>query len=77
MPTKRSKDLANLMNAALKAYKGLGMEGLVAKGYAKNAAKSMSGFKSDTCWVAGRPAPDSKALEVAAGPSFPSWSYSS
>jgi 2-polyprenyl-3-methyl-5-hydroxy-6-metoxy-1,4-benzoquinol methylase len=70
MPTKRSKDLANLMNAALKANKGLGMEGLVAKWYAKNAAESMSGFKSDACRVAALLAPDSKALEVALGPGY-------
>jgi 2-polyprenyl-3-methyl-5-hydroxy-6-metoxy-1,4-benzoquinol methylase len=43
---------------------------VAAKWYAKNSAKSMSGFKSDACRVAALLAPDSKALEVALGPGY-------
>jgi ubiquinone/menaquinone biosynthesis C-methylase UbiE len=58
------------MSTAVKAYKGLGMEGLVAKWYAKNTAKSMNSFRSDACRVAALLAPDAKILEVAPGPGY-------
>jgi ubiquinone/menaquinone biosynthesis C-methylase UbiE len=58
------------MSAAVKAYKGLGMEGLVAKWYAKNTAKSMNNFRSDARRVAALLASGAKVLEVAPGPGY-------
>jgi ubiquinone/menaquinone biosynthesis C-methylase UbiE len=58
------------MSSSAKAYKGAGMEGLVAKWYAKNTAKSMNDFRSDARRVAALLAPDAKVLEVAPGPGY-------
>src|SRR5216684_2629323 len=61
---------AKSMSAPVKAYKGVGMGGLVAKWYARNTAKSMNGFRSDARRVAALLAPDAKVLEVAPGPGY-------
>ena len=58
------------MSTSVKAYKGVGMEGLTAKWYAKNTAKSMKDFRSDARRVAALLAPDAKVLEVAPGPGY-------
>jgi ubiquinone/menaquinone biosynthesis C-methylase UbiE len=58
------------MNTSVKAYKGVGMEGLTAKWYAKNTAKSMNDFRSDARRVAALLAPNAKVLEVAPGPGY-------
>jgi ubiquinone/menaquinone biosynthesis C-methylase UbiE len=58
------------MGAAVKAYKGMGMEGLVAKWYAKNTAKSMNDFRSDARRVAALLPKDGRVLEVAPGPGY-------
>ena len=58
------------MSTSVKAYKGVGMEGLTAKWYAKNTAKSMDEFRSDARRVAALLAPDAKVLEVAPGPGY-------
>src|SRR5260370_17759255 len=58
------------MSTSVKAYKGVGMEGLTAKWSAKNTAKSMSGFRSDARRVAALLAPNAKVLEVAPGPGY-------
>jgi ubiquinone/menaquinone biosynthesis C-methylase UbiE len=53
-----------------KAYKGLGMEGFVAKWYAKSTANSMNDFRADARRVAALLAPGAKVLEVAPGPGY-------
>jgi ubiquinone/menaquinone biosynthesis C-methylase UbiE len=58
------------MGTSVKAYKGVGMEGLTAKWYAKNTAKSMDDFRSDARRVATLLTPDAKVLEVAPGPGY-------
>jgi len=58
------------MSSAVKAYKGVGMEGSIAKWYAKNTGKSMNAFKSDARRAAGLLAPGAKVLEVAPGPGY-------
>jgi ubiquinone/menaquinone biosynthesis C-methylase UbiE len=58
------------MSAAAKAYKGMGMEGVVAKWYAKNTAKSMSDFRSDARRVAALLPENGRVLEVAPGPGY-------
>jgi ubiquinone/menaquinone biosynthesis C-methylase UbiE len=58
------------MSAETKAYKGLGMEGLVAKWYAKSTANSMNDFRADAGRVAALLAPDAKVIEVGPGPGY-------
>jgi len=53
-----------------KAYKGLGMEGFVAKWYAKSTANSMNDFRADARRVAALLDPGAKVLEVAPGPGY-------
>jgi ubiquinone/menaquinone biosynthesis C-methylase UbiE len=57
-------------NEALKAYKGMGMEGMVAKWYAANAAKTMNQFEALARQVAKDLGPTSSVLEVAPGPGY-------
>lgn len=54
----------------MKAYKGMGMEGRVAKWYATNTGKSLDEFKRLARQVAGELRPGSRVLEVAPGPGF-------
>jgi SAM-dependent methyltransferase len=58
------------MAAGVKAYKGAGMEGMVAQGYARNTAKSMNDFRSEARRVAALLAPEANVLEVAPGPGY-------
>jgi ubiquinone/menaquinone biosynthesis C-methylase UbiE len=58
------------MSMKTKAYKGLGMEGFVAKWYARNTASSMHDFRADALRVAALLAPGAKVLEVAPGPGY-------
>jgi ubiquinone/menaquinone biosynthesis C-methylase UbiE len=58
------------MSSAVKAYKGVGMEGSIAKWYTKNTGKSMNDFKSEARRVAALLAPGAKVLEVAPGPGY-------
>jgi hypothetical protein len=53
------------MSSPVKAYKGAGMEGSVAKWYAKNTAKSMNDFRADARRVATLLRPNASVLEVA------------
>jgi hypothetical protein len=46
------------------------MEGLIAKWYAKNTAKSINDFRSDARRVAALLAPNARVLEVAPGPGY-------
>jgi len=54
----------------MKAYKGLGMEGRVAKWYATNTRKSLDDFKALARQVAAELRPGSRVLEVAPGPGY-------
>src|SRR5262245_37369560 len=51
-----------------KAYKGLAMEGWIARWYARNTAKSMADFRADARRVAAQLPDGSRVLEVAPGP---------
>jgi ubiquinone/menaquinone biosynthesis C-methylase UbiE len=55
---------------ATKAYKGLGMEGFVAKWYASTTQKGMDDYTALARRVAETLAPDSTVLEIAPGPGF-------
>jgi ubiquinone/menaquinone biosynthesis C-methylase UbiE len=56
--------------AMAKAYKGIGMEGAIAKWYAKNTSRDVTRFDETARLVAGRTQPGSDVLEVAPGPGF-------
>jgi ubiquinone/menaquinone biosynthesis C-methylase UbiE len=56
--------------APAKAYKGMGMEGRMAKWYATNTGKSLGEFKTLARRVASELAPGSSVLEVAPGPGY-------
>jgi ubiquinone/menaquinone biosynthesis C-methylase UbiE len=58
------------MSAAAKAYKGVGMQGFIARWYSRNTAKSMPDFVSDARRVAAMLQPGDKVLEVAPGPGY-------
>lgn len=58
------------MSTKKKAFKGLGMEGLIAKWYAKNTAHSMNDFRADARRAAALLPPGAKVLEVAPGPGY-------
>jgi ubiquinone/menaquinone biosynthesis C-methylase UbiE len=53
-----------------KPYRGLGMEGMLAKWYARNTAKSMDDYRRAAAKLAQRLAPASRVLEVAPGPGY-------
>lgn len=53
-----------------KPYRGLGMEGMLAKWYARNTAKSMDDYRRAAEKVAQRLEPASRVLEVAPGPGY-------
>ena len=55
---------------AIKPYKGLGMEGAVARWYASLTSKSMEEFRALARRVAGQLPPNSLVLEVAPGPGY-------
>jgi ubiquinone/menaquinone biosynthesis C-methylase UbiE len=58
------------MSAGVKAYKGVGMEGFVAKWYARNTAKSVNEFAADARRVAAVVPSPARVLEVAPGPGY-------
>ena len=53
-----------------KAYKGLGMEGWIARWYARNTGKDLSEFVQLAARIAGRLARRARILEVAPGPGY-------
>ena len=53
-----------------KPYRGLGMEGKLAKWYARNTANSMDDYRRAAAKLAQRLAPASRVLEVAPGPGY-------
>jgi len=58
------------MNATEKAYKGIGMEGFIAKWYATNTGKNLNDFKELAQRIHRELAPGSRVLEVAPGPGY-------
>lgn len=58
------------MQTATKAYKGKGMEGWIARWYARTRQKDMQQFRDEAKRVAQHLAPGSRVLEVAPGPGF-------
>ena len=57
-------------NASVKAYKGVGMDGLIAKWYAASTRRSLEEYKALARRVAGELKPGSRVLEVAPGPGY-------
>jgi len=58
------------MTAAVKAYKGMGMEGGIARWYDKTTRKSMDDFRSLAAEIAAKAPSGGKILEIAPGPGF-------
>ena len=56
--------------ASAKAYKGMGMEGMLAKWYATNTRKSLDEFKALAKRIASKLPAGSSVLEVAPGPGY-------
>lgn len=56
--------------STLKPYKGLGMEGGIARWYASLTKKALDDFKKDARRMAERIAPQGKVLEIAPGPGY-------
>jgi len=57
-------------NASVKAYKGIGMEGIIAKWYAANTRKGLEEYKTLAREVANELSPGSRVLELAPGPGY-------
>lgn len=57
-------------HASVKGYKGLGMEGWIARWYAANTGKSMDDFLALARRIAPELAPGSAVLELAPGPGY-------
>jgi len=53
-----------------KGYRGLAMEGLIARWYARNTGKNLEQFRKLAETIAGRLAPGASVLEVAPGPGY-------
>jgi ubiquinone/menaquinone biosynthesis C-methylase UbiE len=58
------------MSATAKAYKGIGMNGVIARWYTKNASRSLDEYAQDARRVADRIQLGSRVLEVAPGPGY-------
>jgi ubiquinone/menaquinone biosynthesis C-methylase UbiE len=58
------------MTSALKAYKGMGMEGSMARWYDRTTRKDMPEFKALATRIAAFTGPEATVLEVAPGPGF-------
>jgi ubiquinone/menaquinone biosynthesis C-methylase UbiE len=59
-----------MIHTSAKAYKGIGMEGLIAKWYAANTSKAMNEFRDLARQVAEELPPGACVLEVAPGPGY-------
>jgi ubiquinone/menaquinone biosynthesis C-methylase UbiE len=59
-----------MTNSAIKPYKGLPMEGVVARWYARNTASDRSRFESVASAICQRVPPSGQILEVAPGPGY-------
>ena len=60
----------SMESASVKAYKGIGMEGLIAKWYATNTRKNLDDVRALARRVAGELPPGSAVLEIAPGPGY-------
>jgi ubiquinone/menaquinone biosynthesis C-methylase UbiE len=58
------------MSAAVKAYKGMGMEGSIARWYDRTTRKDMGEFRQLAARIAAMVPPGGSVLEVAPGPGF-------
>src|SRR5215472_855615 len=56
--------------ASAKPYKGIAMEGGIAKRYARNTGASLDGFRVEARAIAEKLKPDAVVLEVAPGPGY-------
>jgi ubiquinone/menaquinone biosynthesis C-methylase UbiE len=54
----------------MRPYKGLGMEGFIARWYARTRANDMESFREQARGVAAQLTPGARVLEVAPGPGF-------
>src|SRR6516164_3317171 len=54
----------------MKPYKGMGMDGFVARWYTRTRAHDMESFREQARSVAARLTPGARVLEVAPGPGF-------
>jgi ubiquinone/menaquinone biosynthesis C-methylase UbiE len=54
----------------MKPYKGMGMDGWLARWYTRTRASDMADFRQQAASVASRLAPGARVLEVAPGPGF-------
>lgn len=59
-----------MSDQATKGYKGIGMEGPIARWYAKNTRKSIAGYKNDAKKVAACLPEKADILEIAPGPGY-------
>jgi ubiquinone/menaquinone biosynthesis C-methylase UbiE len=66
------KEQAMLLASARKekAYRGIGMEGLIATWYAKNTVKSLTEFQACAKRIAAQLATNARVLEIAPGPGY-------
>src|SRR5436190_1642203 len=69
-PSRYASEVQNVSSAPTKGYKGLGMEGFIARWYARNTGKNMEQFRKAAQDVARRVVPGSDVLEVAPGPGY-------
>lgn len=60
----------HVMSRDTKGYRGLGMEGSIARWYAKNTGRDQQRFRDVAAAVAARTQPDGRILEVAPGPGY-------
>ena len=58
------------MSVAAKPYKGMGMEGMIARWYARNTQKSLPQFQKEARQIAESLPQGSAVLEVAPGPGY-------
>lgn len=70
MPTENSIATGQPIAKASKGYKGIGMEGFIAKWYAKITQKDIEEFKLLAGRIAGTVADGSAILEIAPGPGY-------
>jgi ubiquinone/menaquinone biosynthesis C-methylase UbiE len=65
-----NKEETYMSNKATKGYKGIGMEGPIARWYAKNTQKSIEDYKKDAKKVAACVSEEAAILEIAPGPGY-------
>jgi ubiquinone/menaquinone biosynthesis C-methylase UbiE len=68
--TKNNPEVSKMVLKRSKGYKGLGMEGFIAKWYAKNTGRDTEEYKKDAKRVAEKVPEGGAVLEVAPGPGY-------